>query len=335
MIRAGRAQQVRTIADLAREAGVSLSKYQKDKPYLEEGFPQPISSKDARARLFDADQVAAHRTGRPVPPLPAEDDDQDLLDRREAADLIGVAIASWDVYKKRPEVARHRVVFGGVEHWPRSVILAFRSARDSRPATGGRPKGTGDMIPREQLLERTALLLDADPTLSAAGVTEALGVHTATAQRALTQLRARRIADRLEQAPGLTPGQAAAELGYPAAHTRAALNQAGTELRARAAGTYLAQITEALHQAGLTTTADPPIVQQNDDTLRAALPLAETAPAAALVWEEQTGWRTASRRRHPFTAPDTRPLLAGTAQPAPSDLLAALGPEQEAKEESA
>ncbi|MEV0449756.1 hypothetical protein [Streptomyces sp. NPDC050600] len=324
MIRAGRTDQVRTIADLARQQGVSLSKYEKDKPHLAKGFPEPISSKDARTRLFDAEQVAAHLAGRPVPDLPAEDNEQDLLDRREAADLIGVAVASWDVYKKRPELAKHRVVAGGVEHWPRGAILAFRQAQTARPATGGRPKGSGDMVPREELLDRTALLLDADPTLSTAGVTEALGVHTATAQRALTQLRARRIADRLEHTPGLAPLQAAAELGYPAGRIRAALAQAATELRARTAGTYLAGVAQALHNAGLTATAAPPTLQQTDDTLRAALPLVETAPVAVLVWEEESGWRTASRRRHPFTAPETRPLLAGAARPTPDDLLAAV-----------
>ncbi|MEU7032028.1 hypothetical protein AB0A60_35685, partial [Streptomyces sp. NPDC046275] len=246
MIRAGRADQVRTIAELAQQQGVSMSKYEKDKPYLAEGFPKPISSAGSRFRLYDAEQVDAYLTGRPVPALPDEDDDQDLLDRREAADLIGVALASWDVYRKRPELQQHLVVVGGVDHWPRGVILAFRQGQISRPARGGRPKGTGDMVPREQLLERTALLLDADPTLSTVGVTEALGVHTATAQRALTQLRARRIADRLERDPALTPAQAAAELGYLAGHIRAALAQAAVELRARGAATYLTKVAAAL-----------------------------------------------------------------------------------------
>ncbi|MFB7031796.1 MULTISPECIES: hypothetical protein [unclassified Streptomyces] len=239
-----------------------------------------------------------------------------------------MAVASWDVYKKRPEVAGHLVVVGGVEYWPRGVTLAFRSARDSRPAAGGRPKGAGDMIPREQLLERTALLLDADPALSAAGVTEALGVHTATAQRALTQLRARRIADRLEQTPGLTPGQAAGELGYPAAHTRAALAQAVTELRGRAAGAYLAQITEALHEAGLTATAAPPArrpAERRHSPRRPPPHRDRPRRGARLGGTDRMAHRLTPSP--PLHRPDTRPLLAGTIQPAPSDLLAALGPE--------
>ncbi|MFJ3819441.1 hypothetical protein [Streptomyces sp. NPDC090056] len=82
------------------------------------------------------------------------------------------------------------------------------------------------MIPHEKLLERTALLLDTDSALSAAGITEILGMHTATAQRALTQLRARRIANRLEQAPGLTPSSATS-LPTPAPRsTRPPLNSA-------------------------------------------------------------------------------------------------------------
>jgi len=149
-------------------------------------------------------------------------------------------------------------------------------------------------------------------------------VHTATAQRALTPLRAPRIADRLEHDPALTPAQAAAELGYPAGHIRAALAQAAVELRARTAAAYLAEIAEALHDAGLTATAAPPVVEQTSETLRAAVPLTDNAPVPALVWEEETGWRTASRRRHPYTAPDTRPLIAGAVRPAPHNLLAAL-----------
>ncbi|MGW7433344.1 hypothetical protein ACWGIN_27865 [Streptomyces sp. NPDC054861] len=58
-------------------------------------------------------------------------------------------------------------------------------------------------------MERTAPLLDADPTISAAGVTQALGIHRDTAQNTLTQLRAQRIADLLDADPSLTPKEAA------------------------------------------------------------------------------------------------------------------------------
>ncbi|MER7625791.1 hypothetical protein [Streptomyces sp. NPDC126503] len=65
-------------------------------------------------------------------------------------------------------------------------------------------------------------------------------------------------------------------------------------------------------------------MEQTGDTLRAALVLPPDAPAPALVWEEETGWRTAGRRRHPYTSPDTHPLLPGQPRPAPADLLTVL-----------
>lgn len=324
MIRAGRASKVRTLADLAEQRGVSLNYYTQVKPYRAEGFPAPVSSPGTRTLLFDGEQVDAFLAGEPVPDLPTADHDDDLLDRREAAALIGVVPASWEVYKKRPELHEHMVVVGGVEHWPRGTVEAFREARDNRPRTGGRPKRTGDLVPRDQLHDRITPLLDDDPALTAGRVTEELGVHLATAQRALAQLRARRIADRITTHPGLSPEQAAAELGYPAGQIRTALDKARTELRAREAAGYLQTVARALADAGLLTAPEPVAVEQNDDTLRAALLLTPDAPVPALVWEEETGWRTAGRRRHPYTSPDTHPLLPGHPRPAPADLLAAL-----------
>ncbi|MGW8768273.1 DUF6292 family protein [Streptomyces sp. NPDC055815] len=324
VIRAGRIDKVRTLADLAAQQGLSLGRYQVVKPYAAEGFPAPISSDGARTLLFDADQVDAYLLGAPVPELPSTDSDEDLLDRSEAAAELGVALTGWSAYKKRPALADHKVVIAGVEHWPRGIIRAYRDARNSRPATGGRPKNAGDQIPRDQLLALAAPLLDADPAITAARVTESLGVHRDTAQRALTHLRASRIADRLAADPTLTPQQAAAELGYPAGQVRTAVHQALTELRARQARAYLATVTATLHEAGLTDTSTAPDVEQSRDTLRAAVPLTPEAPAAALVWEDGEGWRTATRRLHPYTAPGSHPLLPQSAEPRPADLLAAL-----------
>ncbi|NEB54231.1 HTH domain-containing protein, partial [Streptomyces griseus] len=69
----------------------------------------------------------------------------------------------------------------------------------------------GDQVPRDQVLALTAELLDADPTISAATVTERLGVHRDTAQQALTRLRADRVADHIAANPTLTPAEAAAQ----------------------------------------------------------------------------------------------------------------------------
>ncbi|WP_404974924.1 DUF6292 family protein [[Kitasatospora] papulosa] len=334
MIRAGRHHLVRTLADLAAQQGVGIDHYTRLKPYAAEGFPAPISSEGSRTRLYDGEQVDAYLLGRPVPPLPEKDDDGDLLDRRECAALIGVSPVSWKTYKSDPALTKARVEAGGVEHWPRRAVRAFQESRpgDAAPKSG-RPRNTGDQVPRDQVAARVGELLDADPTISAATVTARLGVHRNTGQDALTRLRADRIADRIEADPDLTPAQAAAQLGYPAGQVRRATARAETVLRARRAAPYLADVATALHRAGWTTTQAVPDVQHPaDDHVVAVLVLdADQAPAVALVWDERHGWRTALSRRHPLARGATVPpqddgvryLATGTTPP-PDALVAAL-----------
>lgn len=333
MIRAGRKDLVRTLADLAHQRGVKLTSYINAKPYAAEDFPDPISSTGSRTLLFDGEQTDAYLAGQPIPELPDHDSDQDLLDRRESAELLGVSPRTWDTYKDHEQLARHVVEVGGVEHWPRDVVQRFKDARPGKPAAAGRPKRAGDQVPREQLLERTAPLLDADPTITAAGVVDALGIHRDTAQNALTQLRAQRIADLLDADATLTPKEAARTLGYPAALVRRALVQAQTEQRARRIAPYLDTVAQALTKAGWTTADQAPTVQQLDGEVCAAALILDTseAPAPALVWDERYGWRTAPSRRHPL-GKDTahRPTgdgiryLAEGITPDPDQLLAAL-----------
>lgn len=332
MIRAGRRHLVRTLADLAEQQGMRLQSYLNAKPYAAPGFPAPVSSPGSRTRLYDGEQVDAYLAGEPVPELPEKDDDQDLLDRRECADLLGISPRTWDTYKHH--LAEHVVEAGGVEHWPRGAVREFAAARPAKPAKTGRPHRTGDQVPRDQLLDRTAPLLDADPAISAAAVTDALGVHRNTAQDALTKLRSHRIADLVQQDPALTPQQAADALGYPRAQVRRALVLAGAVLRGRAVAPYLADVVRALHQAGWTTAAAAPEVQHPDhDRCVAVVVLdADQAPAPALVWDERHGWRTATSRRHPLgksaqwppATDGVRHLVPGTTTPTPAELLAAL-----------
>ncbi|MGW6581163.1 DUF6292 family protein [Streptomyces globisporus] len=336
MIRAGRQHLVRTLADLAAQQGVGIDRYARLKPYAAEGFPAPVNSKGSRTRLYDGEQVDAYLLGKPVPPLPEADDDGDLLDRRECAALIGVAPNSWDIYKRDPVLTKARVEAGGVDHWPRRAVKAFQAARPGRDAAatrGGRPTRTGDQIPRDQVPALTAELLDADPTISAATVTERLGVHRDTAQQALTRLRADRIADHIEAHPTLTPAEAAAQLGYPAGQVRRATARAETVLRARRAAPYLADVAAALHRAGWTTEQAAPDVQfPGDDRVVAALVLdGDQAPVPALVWDERYGWRTATSRRHPITKGAVPPsegggvrYLTGGVTPPPGSVVAAL-----------
>ncbi|MEU8701676.1 DUF6292 family protein [Streptomyces sp. NPDC048680] len=310
MIRAGRRHLARTLADLAAHQGLRTERYLKLKPYEAAGFPPPVSSAKARTRLYDAEQVDAYLQGKPVPPLPDQDDDDDLLDRQECAAAIGVTPRSWDGYKRHPLLAQHVTDVGGVEHWPRRIVRQYRTGRPGKPTVTGRPQGTGDQVPRDHLPALTAELLDADPTISAAAVTEALGVHRDTAQEALTRLRADRMADLMHTDPALTPDQAAATLGYPAGQVRRATVRAGAVLRARRVMPYLDDIAQALHEHGWTTTAT--VHHPDDNVVVAVLTLdGDTPPAPALVWDERHGWRTATSRRHPLTK--------GAAAPPPGD----------------
>ncbi|MEU6102801.1 hypothetical protein [Streptomyces flaveolus] len=331
MIRSGRRHLVRTLADVAAQQGIAV-KTLTNSGQLKEGFPAPLGA--GRTRLYDGEQVDAYLAGRPVPALPTRDDDNDLLDRQEAAALRGVAPHVWDRRKTDPAVSEHLVLVGGVEHWPRHVVRDHTPTPRRRTGSsgGGRPTGAGDQIPRDQLPALVAQLLDADPALTAATVTDRLGVHRDTGQAALTQCRAERMADVMEQ-HGLTAAQAAAALGYPSAQTRRASVRAAAVLRGRQARPYLAAVAQALHARGWTTTDTPPTVQHPDDDLCvAALILdAPAAPAPALVWSERHGWRTATSRRHPLgpgaawpePGPGVRHLATGTT-PAPTDLVTAL-----------
>ncbi|MCB5170126.1 hypothetical protein LG634_35660 [Streptomyces bambusae] len=224
MIRAGRTGLGRR--DVADVLGMRWSTFGKVKPYNVDGFPAPVSSEGALVLLWDLAQVVAYRDGLPVPAIPAVDDDQDLLDRREAAVVLDVKPRSVDSYKNDPGLADHVVVVGGVEHWPRWAVRAYGAARGKMSAPTGRPKGSGDMVPRDLLPGRIAELLDADPAVTAAYVVDVLGVAVGTAQRGLQQERAGRIVALMRAEPGLGVEGAAERLGYPPAVRRAALKVA-------------------------------------------------------------------------------------------------------------
>ncbi len=255
---------VRTLADLAAQQGVGTHSYLIAKRHLVDGFPAPISSAGSRTRLYGGEQVDAFLAGQPVPDLPTEDDHQDLLDRRECAAALGISPRTWDKYKTTyPILAEHKVTIAGVGHWPRHILHQQQTKKAAKvTAPPGRPTRSGDQVPRDQLLPLTAPLLDADPTISAARVTEELGMHRDTAQDALLRLRADRIAHLMLTDPSLTPDQSAAALGYPAGQVRRATVRAQTVLRAHRAAPYLADVARALQQAGWATTATVPDIQR-------------------------------------------------------------------------
>ncbi|MER7467859.1 hypothetical protein [Streptomyces sp. NPDC097981] len=195
-------------------------------PYTAEGFPEPISAEGGQVLLWDREQVDAYRAGRPLPAIPAAEDDSDLLDRREAAAVLDVKPRSFDSYKRDDRLAAHAVVVCGVEHWPRAAVLAYAATRGTMSAPSGRPKGSGDMVPRDLLPGRIAELLDADPVVTAAHAVDVLGISLSTAQKHLQQERAARIAALMSAEPALDVEEAADRLGYPPAVRRTALKAA-------------------------------------------------------------------------------------------------------------
>ncbi|MFE7385815.1 hypothetical protein ACFU9F_36290 [Streptomyces zhihengii] len=237
----------------------------------------------------------------------------------------------WDFCKRTPQLAVHQVVVGGVEHWPRGIVREVKAARPGRTAGSGRPKDSGGLVPRDQVLERTAPLPPADPAVSAvsaAAVTEALGIHTTTAQDALTALRADRMATVMER--DVTAEQAAHALGYPTSQTRRATVRAATVLRGRTRCPPPRRHRPGAPRPGLDQTPVAPTVQRvgGEACVAAVILDGPTAPAPALVWDERHGWRTAVSRRHPIGPGGAWPPpgdgirhLATGPTPTPSDLI--------------
>ncbi|MFJ8133361.1 DUF6292 family protein [Streptomyces hydrogenans] len=337
MIRAARRPYVQSSADLAAAMGISLGTYRNRKPHAAEGFPAPISSDGARVTLWDREQTAAHLAGQPVPDLPHENHEGDLLDRSEAAALLGVTAKTWDTYKTDPSITPHLTKIKGVEHCPRGIVQSFK---ESRPlATGGpkgRPKGSKDSkdrMPRAEILPRVGQLLEADPSVSSAAVQQRLGLSATAATRALARLRAEQLADLLLTDPALTPEDAADRLGQPITGQRTVLAGAAIELRARRIQPYLQAVADALAAAGLADRQDVHVHRLGPapETFAAAVMLTG-AKIPALVWDEHAGWRTATNRRHPIGKTPRRPpeddgirYLGSDPQPAPADLLTRLG----------
>ncbi|MGW6564997.1 DUF6292 family protein [Streptomyces sp. NPDC054975] len=336
MIRAGRLKYAQTMADLAAQLGMSLGYFRNKKPHIRDGHPAPISSPTSRALLWDSEQTKAFHAGEAVPALPTVDDDEDLLDRHEAAAELAVSPASWNKYKSDPKLAEHVVLVpagdGGTEHWPRRVVRDYKASRPGKGAGGGRRVGSGDMIPRDEILPRIAELLDGNPAITLTEVADTLGIAKfPTAQAGLAQLRGRRIADLVAAEPELTPIEAAARLGYPTVTHRGAATIAEAELRTRRARPYLQQVADALNEAGVAEPVQVEVRQLDGDHLTAAIPLAADQTSPALVWDERFGWRTATSRRHPIgkdtgTAPEGDGIryIGSGRQPEPAELLESL-----------
>ncbi|MFD7017575.1 hypothetical protein [Streptomyces sp. NPDC059928] len=92
-------------------------------------------------------------------------------------------------------------------NWPRIIVQASKETRDA-PKTGpGAARAAAVTWSRDELPPRIAEILDADPAVTIEQVTHALDIAYTTAKRNLAQLRGKRIADRPQTEPELTPHQ--------------------------------------------------------------------------------------------------------------------------------
>lgn len=153
-----------------------------------------------------------------------------ILDRQEAAAELNVTPKTWDDCKTDPQIAPHLVVVHGVEHCPRAIVRAFKSSRPGKRAAAGRPKGSRN-VPRDQLRDQLAPLLDSTPAVTIHEVRELLGIAYSTARQALANLRGDRVADLMKADPELSFEQAAEQLGYPPAVRKAARQAAAQTQR--------------------------------------------------------------------------------------------------------
>jgi hypothetical protein len=104
-----------------------------------EGAPRPVNP-GRRKLLYDLAQAEAFRDGTPLPPLPQGEDPSDLLDEREAAELLGV---SYETVRKDRRIGRlpESVEVCGVHHFRRGDLQRVPAEmRPGRGVGGGRPR---------------------------------------------------------------------------------------------------------------------------------------------------------------------------------------------------
>ncbi|MFP8908373.1 DNA-binding protein [Streptomyces atacamensis] len=181
------------LADVAKRAGVSLATWRRRHHAAFTAAVRPLPGSE-RPAIYDAAQVDAHLSGKPVPPLPTEPHPDDLLTDHEAAAVAGVKASTI-----RADAAEDRMDRGVERHGRRWWTRAAAEARASRePQYKGRTAGSRNKAPRTRPDHRAAEVAtelaaatagDRGP-VTAAEVAESYGVSTRTAERIMARARA-------------------------------------------------------------------------------------------------------------------------------------------------
>nr|WP_024127936.1 hypothetical protein [Streptomyces sp. 14R-10]AHF46210.1 hypothetical protein pZL1.45c [Streptomyces sp. 14R-10] len=216
----------------------------------------------ARRRVFSKEQLLAAQVQKErakatnqvpkydLPPVPAGEHPDDLLDLEEALHAIPkeqrVTLDTWKAYRygtktRLPDpdytLGGKKIdgaVTGGEDFWRRQTILDWNATRRGRGNPKGRPAGSKNKRPRpadpkaEERKQRVRQLLDEHPsTLTAKKLAEELGVHAVHAERLLRAARLGKVSSLLDSKPDLTVEDVQRELGmHVVSHARKLLDEA-------------------------------------------------------------------------------------------------------------
>ncbi|MEC3977156.1 hypothetical protein [Amycolatopsis sp. H20-H5] len=196
MIRAGRRALDHT--GIAALHQLTTRQARRAQPWNQPGHPAPITTGRAthgRPTLWDTEQAETFAHGHPVPELPEHvPHGRDLLDRIEAARVVGVEVETWrrDTYRER--VPPPDAELFGMPWWHRDTLEKHRHTRTAPHHGGGRPTGRADTTPRADIPARVRQLLQgaaaAGEPLNTADIARRLGIHYTTAHRHVHAIRA-------------------------------------------------------------------------------------------------------------------------------------------------
>lgn len=183
------------IHGLAERAGVSLSTWRRRHQAAFKAAVQPLPG-SLKPVLYDAAQVDAHLSGKPLPALPTQPHPGDLLTDAEAGAIAGVTASTI-----RSDAVTGLISPGQELHGRRWWTRADAEARATRPTQyKGRTPGARDKTPRTRPDHRVVEVI-AELDRAAAGhrvpvtteeLAELYGVSTRTAERVIAKARAAR-----------------------------------------------------------------------------------------------------------------------------------------------